>query len=264
MRVIAIQDLARLWIAAGALPVPQGDLARLLIALPVRRNQAARLAWQDVDVDAGVWTLPGAITKNGDPHRLTLHALILRRLREVHSAAGESVHGLVFPGPISGRPYEGWTRAKRALIERSGFISWSWHDFRRSFATHMAEDGVAEAVADAILNHRQAATRGGVLGVYQLARRWPEQRAALESWGTALAVAITAERKRQARERQPDPNFPKHDDAAAPAPKRTRARQSALGGSQQTAGGAGAVASPRPGPQTTVTTHHDDHEPEAG
>lgn len=262
-RVVAMRDLARLWLAADALPPPQGDLARLLIALPVRRGEAMRIAWQDLDLDAGAWDLPGTITKNGDPHRLTLHALILCRLRELHAANKQPARGLVFPGLLSGGPYKGWTRTKLALNAASGLDAWTWHDFRRSFATHMAEDGVAEAVADAILNHRQAATRGGVLGVYQLARRWPEQRAALDSWGAALKAAIATERKRQAPARLPDTHSPKREDAAAPAPKRTRARRSAPGGSRQSAGRAGAVASPRPGPQPTVNAHHDNHEPEA-
>lgn len=49
---------------------------------------------------------------------------------------------------------------------------------------------MAELVVDAILNHRQAATRGGVLGVYQRAQRWPEQVMAMEAWGTILAAAV--------------------------------------------------------------------------
>ena len=49
---------------------------------------------------------------------------------------------------------------------------------------------MAEPVVDAVLNHRQAATRGGVLGVYQRAQRWPEQVKAMEAWGAILAAAI--------------------------------------------------------------------------
>jgi hypothetical protein len=45
-------------------------------------------------------------------------------------------------------------------------------------------------VADAVLNHRQAATRGGVLGVYQRSSCWPEQVKAMEHWGRLLTDAI--------------------------------------------------------------------------
>jgi integrase len=70
---------------------------------------------------------------------------------------------------------------------------WRFHDLRRTFATALGEAGISEAVADAILNHRQSATRGGVLGVYQLAQRWPEQVAAMKLWGDALMQAISPE-----------------------------------------------------------------------
>src|ERR1700747_2149076 len=80
----------------------------------------------------------------------------------------------------------------KALDENGEASSdWSWHDFRRSFATALGEAGIPEAVADAVLNHRQSATRGGVLGVYQRASRWPEQVKAMELWGRLLAAAIT-------------------------------------------------------------------------
>jgi hypothetical protein len=54
----------------------------------------------------------------------------------------------------------------------------------------LGEAGIAEAVADAVLNNRQAATRGGVLGAYQRASRWQEQVRAMELWGQLLAAAI--------------------------------------------------------------------------
>jgi integrase len=76
------------------------------------------------------------------------------------------------------------------LDKLSGLTDWAWHDFRRTFATALGEAGFSEPVADAVLNHRQAATRGGVLGVYQQAERWPERKAAMEVWGDALAAAI--------------------------------------------------------------------------
>jgi hypothetical protein len=79
---------------------------------------------------------------------------------------------------------------KIALSEKAGVSGWTWHDFRRSFATALGEAGVSEAVADAVLNHRQSATRGGVLGVYQRAHRWPEQVKAMEAWSAMLAGAI--------------------------------------------------------------------------
>jgi integrase len=64
-----------------------------------------------------------------------------------------------------------------ALTEATGadgedkVAGWTWHDFRRSFATALGEAGIPEIFAQAVLNHHQSATRGGVLGVYQRASR---------------------------------------------------------------------------------------------
>ena len=69
-------------------------------------------------------------------------------------------------------------------------LGWRLHDMRRSFATALGEAGVSETIADAILNHRQAATRAGVLGVYQRSVRWPEQVAAMQHWGRLLEAAL--------------------------------------------------------------------------
>lgn len=71
-----------------------------------------------------------------------------------------------------------------------GLTGWRWHDGRRSFVTVLAEHGASEAVTDAMLNHRQAATRGGVLGVYQQAKRRPEQEAAIRRWNELLTAAV--------------------------------------------------------------------------
>jgi integrase len=184
-------ELARLWRAAVALHEPVWrDFSRFLMAMPCRRGEAARVDWAHLDLDAAEWRQPGQLTKNRDPHRLHLHPLALAILRERHEAAGRPAAGLVFSAPMSGAVLNSFTDIKVALAEKARLTGWTWHDFRRSFATALGEAGIPEAVADAVLNHRQAATRGGVLGVYQRASRWPEQVKAMKLWGRVLAASI--------------------------------------------------------------------------
>ncbi|MDI3308490.1 MAG: tyrosine-type recombinase/integrase [Acetobacteraceae bacterium] len=185
--------LAHLWKAAGEadkLDPVHRDYLRFLIAIPCRRTEAATLEWSHLDLDAGEWVQPGALTKNGDPHRLHLHPLALGLLRARHEAAGQPKAGLVFPAPRSGEALTTFSKLKAALDAKAERTGWRFHDFRRSFATALGEAGFAEPVVDAVLNHRQAATRGGVLGVYQRAVRWPEQVAAMTAWGEILTTAI--------------------------------------------------------------------------
>jgi integrase len=213
-------ELARLWLAAGHLEEPVWrDVARFLIATPCRRGEAALLEGSHVDLATAEWRQPSHMTKNGEPHRLYLHAMALEvlqarrkafveaQVRGVHQkvapnlADGAPRSGLVFPAPVSGEVLQTFSAIKAALAAATGpqdgkegsvvLDGWTWHDFRRSFATALGEAGVSETVADSILNHRQSATRGGVLGVYQRASRWPEQVRAMDLWGKLLAEAIT-------------------------------------------------------------------------
>jgi len=213
-------ELARLWEAAGKLREPVWrDLSRFLIVVPCRRGEAVRLDWLHIDLAAAEWRQPSHMTKNREPHRLHLHVLALevlearrKALAETQAdgdlqkaarllAAGVPRSGLVFPAPVSGGAVDTFTAIKAALVKATGLQDgeegppaldgWTWHDFRRSFATALGEASIPEAVADAVLNHRQSATRGGVLGVYQRASRWPEQVKAMALWGKLLTEAIT-------------------------------------------------------------------------
>jgi hypothetical protein len=182
-------DLARLWRAADWFREPiWRDLARFLIAIPCRRGEAATMEWSHVDIVKAEWRQPGRLTKNNEPHRLHLHVLAQQLLRERQKATGGL--GLVFPSPKSGSVVTSFNRLKLTLSEKAGVTGWAWHDTRRSFATALGEAGVSEVIADAVLNHRQSATRAGVMGVYQRSSRWPEQVATMELWGRKLAAAI--------------------------------------------------------------------------
>lgn len=182
-------ELATLWTAAHELTEPVWrDYCRFLIAVPCRRGEASRMEWSHVDIDKGEWRQPGKMTKNRDPHRLHLHPLAIGVLRSRRELTGG--RGLVFPAPESGNALNTFSRLKARLSTAAALTGWTWHDFRGSFATALGEAGIPETVADAVLNHRQAATRGGVLGVYQRASRWPEQIKAMEHWGRLLAAAL--------------------------------------------------------------------------
>ncbi|MFM2149835.1 MAG: hypothetical protein RLZZ187_2141 [Pseudomonadota bacterium] len=190
-RYLTPAEVAVLWTAADGMELAvHRDFARFLLAVPCRRIEAARMDWSQVDLDGATWTQPNKLTKNGDPHRLHLHALALDVLRSRHEAAGKPSAGLVFPSPKAKAVLTTFSAINAELDKLSGLTDWAWHDFRRTFATALGEAGFSEPVADAVLNHRQAATRGGVLGVYQQAERWPERKAAMEVWGDALAAAI--------------------------------------------------------------------------
>ncbi|WP_424139989.1 tyrosine-type recombinase/integrase [Roseomonas chloroacetimidivorans] len=203
---LSIAEMGQLWRAAAAaadapdasdfLPVHR-DYVRFLLAVPARRNEAARVEWPHLDLEAGYWSMPGKLTKNGDPFRVPLPAVILPMLLKRQKAAGEGAKGLVFPSPKARKAITTFSAIKLELDKASGLTGWRWHDFRRSFVAAMANNGVDEAIADAMLNHRQASTRGGVLGIYQQAKRRPEQDAAMRRWNELLTAAIEEKRPQE-------------------------------------------------------------------
>jgi integrase len=191
---LTTKELALLWKAAehaeGLEPV-HSDIVQFLICIPCRRGEAATLDWSHLDLDDSLWSQPGRLTKNREAHRLFLHPLALEILNRRHEAADHPTKGLVFPAPRSSKPLDTFSNIKKNLEEATpGLGDWRFHDFRRSFVTTLGEAGVSETVVDAMINHKQSQTRSGVLGVYQKAKRWPEQRRAMKTWGGALASAI--------------------------------------------------------------------------
>ena len=148
--------------------------------------------WRHIDLEERVWRQPGRLTKNRDAHELRLNPLALEILTRRWEATGRPKAGLVFPSPRSGAPITAFSGVLRALHRAAPAVErWALHDLRRSFATTLGRLGQDdEATIDAVLNHRQSATRGGVVGVYNKSTRLPAQHAALERWGGLVADAL--------------------------------------------------------------------------
>lgn len=101
--------------------------------------------WAEIDLDAGLWTIPAARMKrnkdgkeNGDPHLVPLPRQAVAILRELHAYTG---HGrMVFPGernhdrPIS----ENSVRTALITLGYTPEIQ-TWHGFRATARTMLAE-----------------------------------------------------------------------------------------------------------------------------
>jgi integrase len=191
-RVPTLRECATVWAAVEKASEPVfRDFVRFAITTPARRGEIATMDWSHVDLEARVWDQPGRLTKNRDPHRLWLNDLALAILTRRWEEAGRPKAGLVFPAPRSGEVIIGFAGILRALHGAEGVAPLVLHDLRRSFASTLGQIGEDdEATIDATLNHRQSATRAGVLGVYNRSVRFPAQKAALERWGALVADAL--------------------------------------------------------------------------
>lgn len=190
MRALTLAELGTLWRGADKLALSlERRMLRLLIALPLRKGEASALQWEWLDRDAATVKLPAKIMKNGEAHTLPLGTMARELLDEIAGGEDWPKAGRVFV-TNNARLLE-WSRFKKRA-DRAAPLSahWTFHDFRRSFVSALAERGHAEAVLDMMLAHKASSTRSGVLAVYQTAQRLPEQRRAMMAWDGLLRRAI--------------------------------------------------------------------------
>ena len=192
-RVLSDAELASLYVSAGALAEPQGALVRLLILTGQRRGEVAGMRWDELDLAAGIWSLPGERTKNGQPHTVPLPAEAVALLRTVKRRAGAA---LVFEGR-RGTAFSGFGKLKDSLdaalaaaAKEAGktVVPWTMHDLRRTMATGGQRLGVRLEVTEALLNH-VSGSRSGIVGVYQRHGWETEKAAAMRAWTAHVLAA---------------------------------------------------------------------------
>ena len=76
------------------------------------------------------------------------------------------------------RVFNGWGKSKARLDALSGVSGWTLHDLRRTYATSLAESGIAPHVIEALLNHKSGVI-SGVAATYNRFRYLEEMRSAV-------------------------------------------------------------------------------------
>jgi integrase len=189
-RVLKDAELRLVMRAMEKLEAPLGPFARMLGLTLQRRNEVAGMRWGELDLVEGVWTIPGARTKNSKLHIVPLAPAALAIL-EAMKAERFADSDFVFTS--TGRsPVSGFAKLKSQLdrlitTENGGepIAPWRFHDLRRTGASKMPRLGVALPIVEKVLNHTSGSF-AGVVGVYQRHDFQDEKRAALEAWAAFL------------------------------------------------------------------------------
>ena len=175
-RVLDDQELAQVILAARKIGGPYGGIVEFLALTGQRREEVARLTWQELDLERRVWTIPKSRTKNAKAHVVHLSDQSLAVLKRTDR------QGPLLLSMLGIKPFQEFSRAKSLLDQLSGITGWRLHDLRRTCVSGMARLGIAPHIADKILNH-QSGTISGVAAVYQRHEFLPERQAALDLWG---------------------------------------------------------------------------------
>ena len=152
------------------------------LVLTAARSGEVRLAtWAELDLDAAVWTIPGARMKAKRDHRVPLSARAVAILTEARRR-GEGT-GLVFPSP-RGKPLSDMTLSK--LVKELGIAAVP-HGFRSSFRDWAAErTSTPREVVEAALAHT---VRNPTEAAYARSDLFARRRRLMQDWADYLRGA---------------------------------------------------------------------------
>jgi integrase len=127
-RLLSHVELKAFWQASGVLGWPFGPFFQLLALLGQRRSETAEMTWNELDLEAGVWTLPARRANNKREQRVPLPQTAVNILRGLPRFRGSR---FVFTTTGS-RPINGFGWAKYRVAQAMGSNDWTLEDLRRS------------------------------------------------------------------------------------------------------------------------------------
>ena len=129
------------------------NIFRLLLLTGARRGEVLGAKWADIDLENGLWTKPGATTKQRTEHRVPLSGPARQLLAGIERTASP----FVFAGR-NGQPRKKVRNSWIRLCEAAGITGLRVHDLRHSYASQLASAGTGLHIIGALLGHTQPAT----------------------------------------------------------------------------------------------------------
>ena len=184
MTVEEIETLWR-WFDSGSLSPDAADILRLELLIGARCGEISGLCVEEIDRDKWLWTLPAARSKNGRPRVTPIvgaaRDILEQRLSDVE--AGPLF--LLENGVVVTSAHVGHFLSTRvATMPIAKFTS---HDLRRTFATMLAEMGIALDLVAAIVGHESGGKDTRTLVRHYVHTDMLERKAhALKAWDDRL------------------------------------------------------------------------------
>jgi integrase len=214
-RILRVGHLARIWIAVENEPVHVRSLVRLLLLIPLRREEMTGLVWSEVKGMAAHdnvlmmdptsflgprLDIPKERMKGKKrPQMLPLTDLALELLREAEDQRG-AFGDHVFSNTAGRTAFAGWQTLMARLRKRCHDLPerWNIHDFRTGMATELGDRLNAEESIIQRLLHHSSAGRLGITWRYDQSRRLIPMMEVLTEWQDLLLHAVEEERRRHA------------------------------------------------------------------
>jgi integrase len=170
----------------AALRTREGLAARALefaILTAARTGEVLGARWDEVDLEAKVWTLPASRMKGGREHRVPLSraaVALLKNMQTVHP------NDLVFPGDRRGKPLSNMSMLM--TLRRMGRNDLTAHGFRSTFRDWAAEcTNFPAEVAEAALAH---VIGDKVEAAYRRGDLFEKRRRLMDAWAAYCQTAL--------------------------------------------------------------------------
>ena len=166
---------------------------RILPHVFTRPGELRNATWAEFELDGPepVWRIPGERMKmrrkNPGEHLVPLSTQAAGLLRELRDITGNNVHGLLFPGYVSGKPISDATLGQALRRLGYGPDRIVPHGFRAMASTALNEQGHPPDIIELQLAHRDSSVRA----IYNRSTRLPERRAVMQSWSDYLDALRT-------------------------------------------------------------------------
>ena len=159
--VIQSKDLADWYKAVCSRDETIRDYLLLCLFTGLRRNEAASLRWENVSFRHETLTIPSAVTKNKEEHRLPLSKFIFDLLKK-RSKLPTVSNDFVFPGYRKNLHLVETKWSVRKIEEQSG-IKFMVHDLRRTFLTIAEGLDIPHYALRKLANHKSNDVTGSYI-----------------------------------------------------------------------------------------------------
>jgi integrase len=193
-RVLTVEEIETLWkwFDSDALSLDAADILKLELLTGARCGEISGLRADEIDRQRWIWTLPAARSKNGR-QRVTPIVGAAREMLEQRLSGIENGPLFVLDnGSVMTSAHIGhYLLTRRTRLPIATFAS---HDLRRTFATMLAEMGVALELVAGIVGHESGGRDTRTLVRHYVRSDMLERKAhALRMWDERLSAIVTGE-----------------------------------------------------------------------
>ena len=175
-RVLTLDEVRAVIFACDSLARAQGGFVKFLLLSGQRLNEIAKLKWDEV-MDDHI-----AIPRDRNKSGKTIITPLLPHLKEIIESCSSGDGQFVFSTTNGAKPISAFSQIKSQLQTTSGTCDWTFHDFRRSMATALADSGVEQFTIKCALNHKD----NSVTGVYDKSFHIKMKSSALIKWQSLI------------------------------------------------------------------------------